>query len=129
MLDMKVKAVVITSAGLFVGPEETITDDNAHHYSHDMVERFNTGSPSFLKIENCYTEPTVASGVTRETIEGFFNELVDNHFRLPGNVEEFIDELVEGKTGYAKLRKGNFLHCFTFATFEISKFYPNVEKL
>ena len=127
MLDMKLKGVLITKAGLFIGPEETITEDNQHNYSHDLVERFKTGSPAFLQIENCYNEPTVPSGVNRKTIEVFFNRLVDQHFRLPGNIEEFIDELVDGKTGYAKLRKGQLLYCYSFASFEISEFIPNEE--
>ena len=129
MLDLKVKPVVVTTAGLFLGPEETITEDNRHHYSHDLVERFATGSPAFLQVENCYTEPTVPSGINRETVEEFFNGLMDEHFRLPGNVEEFIDEIVSGKTGYAKLRKGKVLYCFTFASFEISQFIPRKEKV
>lgn len=129
MLNLKVKAVVVTKAGLFIGPEETVTEDNRHHFNHDLVERFTTGSPAFLQVENRYSEPTVPSGINRETVEEFFNGLVDEHFRLPGNVEDFIDEIVAGKTGYGKLRKGSVLHCYTFASFEISEFIPRKEKV
>ena len=127
MLDLRLKSVIITSAGLFVSPEETVTEETQHDFNQEMVDRFITGSPSFLKIDNRNNGVIVPSGINRETIEQFFNELVDAHFRLPGNVEEFIDELVAGKLGYAKLRRGKNLYCFNFASFGISKFIQRIE--
>lgn len=127
MLKLRCSHVVITSAGLFMGPEEVIHDSNIHQYNREAFARYITGSPAFLKIEQSYNEPSVPSGVTRKTLEKFFDDLAEKeHYRIPGNIEEFIDELMKGKMGYAKLRRSDHTRGLTFASFEISGFHPNI---
>jgi hypothetical protein len=127
MLKLRCNHVVITSAGLFLGPDEIIHDSNRHEFDANLIGRFRTGSPAFLKIEKSYNEPSVPSGVSRKTLEKFFDDLAEKeHYRIPGNVEEFIDELMKGKMGYAKLRRADHIRGLTFASFEISGFHPNI---
>lgn len=127
MLDLRCNHIVITSAGLFIGPDEIIRDSNRHEFNSEVIDKFMTGSPAFLRIERCYDEPSKPSGVTRKTLEKFFDDLATKeYYRLPGNIEEFIDELMKGKMGYAKLRRSDHVRGLTFASFEISGFVPNI---
>ena len=106
MLKLRCNHVVITSAGLFLGPDEIIHDSNRHEFDANLIGRFRTGSPAFLKIEKSYNEPSVPSGVSRKTLEKFFDDLAEKeHYRIPGNVEEFIDELMKGYTLKGKVIK------------------------
>ena len=127
MLNIRFTPVVVCDAGLLLGPVDIITDKNEHEFNYELMQIFNTGSPTFMKIENCYTESTAPSKINRRTLENFFDALVQNeYYRLPGNVEDFIDEIMAGKLGYVKLRKGNEIRAFQFGTFPISGFIPNV---
>lgn len=127
MLKLRCTQIVITSAGLFMGPEEVIQDSNRHEFDCTIIGRFGTGSPAFLTIENTYNEPSIPSGVSRKTLEKFFDDLAEKErYRIPGNIENFIDELLKGKRGYAKLRRSDHIRGFSFASFEISGFHPNI---
>lgn len=127
MLNIRFTPIVVCDAGLLLGPVDVVTEQNEHEFNHELIQKFNTGSPAFMKIENCYSEPTVPSKINRKTLENFFDDLVLKEFyRLPGNVETFIDEIMAGKLGYVKLRKGDEIRAFQFGTFPISGFIPNV---